>query len=386
MCLMEILGQSLEQLRATRTSAKWRHYPADVVPVWVAEMDSAPCPEVAAAVVAAVERGDTGYTDPSGTAEYIAASVEFAAARWGWSPEAAVAVASSDVMGAVRQLIIDLTPADSPVVVSPPCYNSFWGLVSRLGRRAVAAPLDGAYRLDPDSLARAFAEAGPGAAYILCNPQNPTGTLHTAAELRQLAELADRYGIVVISDEIHAPLVRPGRQFIPYLSVAGSERGFAVHSASKAYNLAGLRGSVVHPGAAVTADLARTRSRHEPPQHLAVIGQTAAYRTDGRWLDQLLHEIDQRHDLLVALLAEHLPGVVATPADATYLVWLDCSALGLSDPFQTFLERGRVALVTGKGYDPHRPDFARFNVATSAEVLTEAVRRMALAVELENAA
>lgn len=383
---MEILGSSLAHLRATRTSQKWRAYPADVVPVWVAEMDSLPCPDVTRTVVAAVERGDTGYTDRSGSTEYVAASVEFATRRWGWTPDADRAVTSSDVMGAIRQLVTDLTPPDSPIVISPPCYNSFWGMVSRLDRRPIAAPLDATYRLDPESLARAFSEAGPGAAYVLCNPQNPTGTLHTADELRMLAEVATEHGIVVISDEIHAPLVRPGRTFVPYLSLPEAARGYAVHSASKAYNLAGLRGSIVHAGDEVSADLARTRGRHEAPQQLATIAQTAAYRSDGTWLDQLLGEIDHRHDLLVSLLAEHLPEVIVTPADATYLVWLDCSGLGLADPYQTFLDRGRVALVTGKGYDPTRPSFARFNVATSAEVLTEAVRRMATAVEAERAA
>jgi len=383
---MEILGQSLAQLQATRTSQKWRSYPADVLPVWVAEMDSRPCPEVAEAVMDAVRRGDTGYTDASSTAQLLAASAEFATRSWDWSPDPGRAVASSDVMGGIRQLITDLTPADSPVVVNPPCYNSFWGLVSRMERQPVAAPLDDSYRLDGESLARAFAEAGPGAAYILCNPQNPTGTLHTADELRMVAELADRHGIVVISDEIHAPLVRPGGTFVPYLSLPEARRGFAVHSASKAFNLAGLRGAIIHPGSEVAADLARTRSHHEVPQQLATIAQTTAYRTDGTWLDQLLSEIDARHTLLAALLTEHLPQVTVTPAEATYLAWLDCSALGVADPFQTFLDRGRVALVTGKGYDPSRPTFCRFNVATSPEVLTEAVLRMARAVELERVA
>lgn len=371
---MEILGESFEHLRATRTSAKWRAYPPDVLPVWVAEMDARPCPAVVDAVTSALARGDTGYCWTPPLAEAFAG---FAKRRWDWEVDPAGAFQVPDVMIGIESLIRAVTPDGAAVVLSPPCYDSFYGFVESVGRRIVAAPLDADQRLDADTLDRAFAEAGRGAAYLLCNPQNPTGTVHTAEELATVARLADRHAITVLSDEIHAPLVRPGVPFTPYLSVAEAARGIAVVSGSKAWNLAGLKSALAFAGREAGDLLARV---HEVvthgANHLGVIAQTAAFAEGEAWLDQLLTEIDDRRALLSRLVAEHLPGVVLTPADATYLAWLDCSALGLADPAATFLAQGRVAVVAGTNYDPRAGQWVRFNLGTSPQVIEEAVRRM----------
>ncbi|MDP3890041.1 MalY/PatB family protein [Nocardioides sp.] len=375
---MQILGESLEQLRATRTSVKWRAYPPDVVPVWVAEMDARPCPPVVAAVTDALQRGDTGYAWPGALAEAFAG---FAKRRWDWSVDPATVSPLPDVMIGIEELLRALTPHDGAVVVSPPCYDAFYGFVEAVGHRLVEAPLGADHRLDPDTLDRAFADAGQGAAYLLCNPQNPTGTVHTAEELATVARLADRHGVVVLSDEIHAPLVMPGVTFTPYLTVPEAARGIAVVSGSKAWNLAGLKVALAVPGAEAGDRLGRL---HEVVthgvNHLAAIAQTAAYDAGEAWLDQLLTEIGDRRALLTDLLATHLPQVEVTPAEATYLAWLDCSALGLDDPAATFLERGRVAVAAGARYDRRATQWVRFNLGTSPEMITEAVRRMAVVV------
>lgn len=374
-----ILDASLDELRATRTSVKWRRFPADVLPVWVAEMDARPCPTVVDAVTEALGRGDSGYAWPIVLAEAFA---DYADASWGWRPSPDHAMAVPDTMIGIEELIHAHTEPGGAVVVSPPVYDSFFGFVESTGRRWVGAPLTPTGRLDPAALQRAFIEAGPGAVYLLCSPQNPTGTVHTAAELTILAELADHHDILVISDEIHAPLVHPGVRFVPYLSVPGAGRGIAVVSASKAWNIAGLKVALAIPGEDAVATLA---SLHEVvghgANHLAVIAQAAAYTHGRPWLAQVNAELADRRALLEELLAYHLPSVLVAPSSATYLAWLDCRALRLGDdPAALFLSRGRVALSSGHWFDPAATGFARLNYATSPTVLEEAVRRMATAV------
>lgn len=376
-----ILGASEPDLRRDRTSVKWLAYPPDVLPLWVAEMDSAACPAVVEAVSAAVARGDTGY---GWAPRYAAEVARYASDMWDWAFDPSDAVVVADVMIGVSELLRVLTDEGAPVIVSPPAYDSFFGFVEAVGRRRVDAPLTPDGRLDLAALATAFGAAtasGERAAYLLCNPQNPTGTVHTAEELGALAALADEHGVRVVSDEIHAPLVYPGgRGFVPYLSVRGGERGFAAFSPSKGWNLAGLKSAVVVAGAGARDDLALLHEVHtHGSSHLGEIGHVAAMR-DGRvWQAQLMSELADNRALLGQLLAEHLPEVRWQVPDATYLAWLDCRALRLrDDPATVFRDKARVALGSGPRYDPGGGQgFARLNYATSPEILQEAVRRMA---------
>jgi len=376
--MARILGESLDELRRTRTSLKWQAFPDDVLPAWVAEMDARPCPAVVDAVMAALARGDTGYPVAG---PFATAFAGFAKRRWDWSVDPDTAMLVPDVMIGIEELLHALTRPDAGVVVSPPCYDSFYGFVESVGRRLVEARLDHSRRLDPAALEAAFVGAGPGSAYILCNPQNPTGTVHTREELATVARLAAEHDVLVVSDEIHAPLVRPGAEFTPYLSLPEAAAGIAVVSASKAFNLAGLKAALAVPGPEAQESLGRL---HEVvthgANHLGVIGQTAAYAAGEAWLDQLRDEIVDNRRLLTELLASSLPEVVATPADATYLAWLDCRALGLDDPASRFLSRGRVAVSDGTRYDRTATGWVRFNLGTSPAVIEEAVRRMAASV------
>ncbi|WP_181311508.1 MalY/PatB family protein [Nocardioides campestrisoli] len=368
---MEILGSSLDDLRRTRSSVKWRACPGDAIPVWVAEMDSAPCPPVVEVVTEALRRGDTGY---AWSEPLVAAFTGFAARRWGWEVDPARVMQVPDVMIGIEEVIQARVPAGGAVVVSPPVYDSFFGFVAATRRRLVEAPLGADHRLDLGALETAFADAGMGSAYLLCNPQNPTGTVHTPEELAAVARLADEYGVLVVSDEIHAPLVHPGVTFTPYLSLPEAGRGLALVSGSKAWNLPGLKTALLVAGHETGHGLHEVVTHGA--QHLAVLAQTAAYEHGEPWLDQLLGEIVERRRLLVDLLAEHLPEVSVAPAEATYLAWLDCSRLGLEDPAAAFAEHG-VVVVPGTRYDRRAEQWVRFNVATSVEVITEAVRRMA---------
>ncbi len=384
---------SLQQLRG-RTSVKWRTHPAEVLPLWVAEMDVVLAEAVRAAIVDAAVTGDTGYPAGTGYAEALAA---FAEQRWGWAGLAVGrTVVVPDVMLGIVELLRLVTEPGDAVVVNCPVYPPFYSVVETVGRRVVEAPLAPGGRLDLEALAEAFARPVDGrapAAYLLCSPHNPTGTVHTAEELAAVAALARAHGVRVVADEIHSPLVLPGATFVPYLSVAGAEDAFAVLSASKAWNLAGLKAAVAVAGPQAAGDLARMPEVvSHGPSHLGVLAHTAALAQGGDWLDALLLGLADNRRLLGELLREHLPDVAWTPPQGTYLAWLDCRALGLDDggdapearglvtpdagPAAVFLGRAGVAVNAGPAFGTGGSGHVRLNFATSQAVLREAVGRM----------
>ncbi len=380
---------SLDELRR-RTSAKWRVHPDDVLPMWIAEMDVQLAEPVAEALRAAVSTGDTGYAMAD---EYIAALDAYAGRNWDWSVRPERAAIVPDVMAGVVEVLKLITSPGDVVVVNSPVYPPFYQFVSHMDRRVVEAPLTAEGRVDADTLTAAFRTAtaadGPAggsgstrrAAYLLCSPHNPTGTVHTAAELAEVTELADEYGVRVVADEIHAPLVLPGARHVPYLSVPGTERAFSLMSASKAWNLAGLKAAVAVAGRDSAEELARMPEEvSHGPSHLGVIGHVAGLRHGTGWLEALLAGLDENRRLLTKLLGQHLPDVRYKPHQGTFLAWLDCHALGLDDPAGVFLERGRVALVPGTAFGTGGEGHVRLNLATSPEILEEGVRRMAAAV------
>jgi len=382
---------TLQQLRL-RTSMKWRAHPTDVLPLWVAEMDVQLAPTVADALRTAIDNGDTGY--PSGSA-FAEAVSEFASQRWQWHDlEVSRTAIVPDVMLGVVETLRLVTDRGDAVVVNPPVYAPFYAFVSHDGRRVIEAPLDADGRIDLDALEEAFARArasGGKVAYLLCNPHNPTGSVHTLDELRGVAERARRFGVVVVSDEIHAPVILAGARFIPYLTVPGGENAFALISASKAWNLSGLKAALAIAGPEAAADLRRMPEEvSHGPSHLGIIAHAEAFRTGGDWLDALLLGLDENRTLLGDLIAEHLPGVNYLRPQGTYLAWLDCRQLGfdeedadglavvadLSGPARWFRDHARVALSSGHVFGTGGAGHVRLNFATSQAILTEAVSRM----------
>ncbi|MCV7100552.1 MalY/PatB family protein [Mycobacterium palustre] len=387
---------TLDRLRQ-RTSMKWRAHTGDVLPLWVAEMDVNLAPTVAEALRKAIDDGDTGY--PCGTALAEAVS-EFASRRWQWHDlDVGRTAVVPDVMLGVVEMLRLVTDRGDAVVVNPPVYAPFYAFVSHDGRRIVEAPLDARGRIDLGALAEAFerARASRGkAAYLLCNPHNPTGSVHTADELRGVAELARRFEVRVVSDEIHAPIVLSGARFVPYLMVPGGEDALAVTSASKAWNLSGLKAALAIAGPEAAADLRRLPEEvSHGPSHLGVIAHAEAFRSGTDWLDTLLRGLDENRTLLGDLVARHLPGVTYRPPQGTYLAWLDCRRLGfdedtstdrlavvadLSGPARWFLDHARVALSSGHVFGTGGAGHVRLNFATSQEILSEAIGRMGRAL------
>jgi cystathionine beta-lyase len=287
------------------------------------------------------------------------------------------------MMGVVEILRSVIAPGDR-VIIAPPVYPPFYDCVEEAGGVVERVPLidvDGSWALDLDGIDRAL--AGGARAVLLCNPHNPTGTVHTRAVLARLAEIAAAHGAVVVSDEIHAPLVQPGVDYTPFLtaSAAAAEVGYTVTSASKAYNLAGLKCAVMVTASEQTAAVVRAL----PPEvewRTGLFGALAAVAAwspeSDAWLDALLVALDRNRRLLGELLAEQLPGARYRMPDAGYLAWVDLRDLGWGDdPAGRILREAKVALNRGPTFGDEGRGHVRFNLGCAPEVLTEAVHRIA---------
>ena len=372
---MTIFSLTEDELRQRR-SLKWRTYDPDVLPLWVAEMDSAVIPAVRQSLDEALDRGDTGY--PFGT-DYGDAYRASAASRWGLQLAPEQVRRGGDVMNAVLCVLEAVTNPGDGVVITTPVYAPFWQVTGgyRRRRRTVPVPLADAGRLDLAALAQAFAPDDV-TAFLLCSPHNPTGTVHTAEELAAVAALCDANGVRLIVDEIHAWLVDPGTTFVPTLSVPEAQRAVVVVSAGKAWNLAAFKAGLYVAGTEALDVLdALPPLANQSTGHLGSIAHTAALRHGQDWVDQVCVEVAANKQLLSDLLHNLVPGAEYTPRPGTYLAWVDCSALGLTLPVRHFHDVGRVAFSPGRTFSPDHSQFVRVNLAASPALITQAVERMA---------
>lgn len=380
--MQRVAADPIDVLR-TRTSAKWRTFPPDVLPLPVAEMDYPLAEPIAQALHAAVERSDTGYS--SGSRHVAEAFRGFAARRLGWDVDPARVTCTGDVgMGIVEVLRRVTTPGDG-IVITPPIYPPFFDLVTEAGGTVVDVPMlggiDEGWELDLLGIEAAF--AGGARAIVLCNPHNPIGWVPGPETLSRLADIASGFGATVVSDEVHGPLAQPESPYTPFLEVSDAARevGVAVTSASKSFNIAGLKSALV-----VTASERGDRVRESFPDEVewrmgqfGALASIAAFQEGGPWLDGVLASLDDNRRLLAELLADELPDVRYRMPQATYLAWLDLSALRWGDdPAAHALEHARVALAGGPGFGASvGRGHARLNFACTPEVLSEAVSRLA---------
>ena len=370
---MAILDLDLDLLRQ-RTSMKWTRFAPDVLPMWVAEMDLLSPPGVTGAMQHVLEIGDMGYP---GYDSLPRAFADFAHALWGLTLDAKKLMPCADVVTGMAVLVDAFTPAGSGIVINTPIYPPF-RVSGAVGERPlVEATMTSGGRLDLESLEAAFSRADV-AGYLLCNPHNPYGSVPTPDELAGVAQLARKYGVVVISDEIHGPLVAPDATFTSYLQVPGSENGFVVTSASKAFNLAALKAGLLIGGAEVVADLWRLPYEvRAGSSHLGLMLQAAGLNEDREWLAQLNREIAANKALLASLLPE--VGLTYTPSQGTYLAWVDATPLGFTNAAITIRERGKVAFNPGTDYAGDHAQWIRINLATSPAIIREGVRRIGVA-------
>ena len=371
-----IEAESWETLR-TRHSAKWRRFPDDVIPMHVAEMDYPVAEPIREFLGNLVATSDLGYLGP--VPEIAPAFTAFAERRWGWTPDTSHARMAPDVGVATVEFL--RAHGVRRVLITSPVYSGFWHWLEELDIEIVDVPLTAEWGLDLAGIEKEF--AGGVSHLLLCNPHNPLGKVFARAELSALAELADRYNAVVISDEIHAPLTYPGTEFVPYLSLgpAAERTGVLVTSTSKSWNLAGLKAAFIlghgERGAALLRPL--PEAMHWRSSILGAFSMAVAYQDGIEWLDSTLHTLQVARDHFANELARILPDArLEMVPEAGYLAWVDVSGLDLGErPWVHMLDKGRVAVVPGTDLGPQYTQHVRINFATSPELITEALTRIA---------
>lgn len=368
----------LARLRARR-GEKWQLYGPDVLPAWVAEMDFDLAPPVRRAVEEALAVDDLGYPleRPDALREAFAARM---ATRFGWTIDPRRVEVLSEVVQGLYIAIERLTGANDGIVVQTPVYPPFSRALRELERPLVENPLIAGserYEMDLEGLS----QASGARMLLLCNPQNPTGRVFERRELEAVAELALARDWIVVSDEIHSDLVHAPGHHVPFGSIAPevAARTVTLSSASKAFNLPGLRCAVAHFGSEALQRrfLAMPRALRGGLGSLGQAATLAAWREGDAWLTALLAHLDTNRRRVATFVAERWPAVRHAMPEATFLAWLDFRALGLEPSPQRFLlERARVALSDGTAFGAPGRGFARLNFGTSGAILGEILERI----------
>jgi cysteine-S-conjugate beta-lyase len=360
---------------------KWSAFPG-TIGAFVAEADYGVAPPIAAALHDAVDRGLFGYLPPALGVELAEATASWHESAYGWRIPPERVHPLGDVVAGLQAAIQFFSEPGSAVILPTPAYMPFLTVPATLGRRTIEVPLlDGADggALDLEGIDRAFSAGG--GLLILCNPYNPVGRVFSAAELEALAEVVERNGGRVFSDEIHAPFVYPGARHVPYASLSAATAAHTVTatSASKAWNLPGLKCAQLILGNDLDEQVWERSGGllEHGASNLGVIANIAAYREGGGWLDAAIAYTDRNRHTLGELLAAAAPGIRYRPPEGTYIAWLDVRELGLgNDAAAFFQDEAGVTLTDGAACgDPGR-GFLRFVIATPRPILEDAVRRM----------
>ncbi|GIH91779.1 MalY/PatB family protein [Planobispora siamensis] len=376
----------VEELRR-RPMAKWAGAGPGVLPAWVADMDYPVAAPVRAALLREIDTG-LGYPlwdDRPEANPLREAFTERMTRLYGFRPDPSHVRVFTELIQALQVVLHVATRPGDAVAIHTPAYPPFLKTLTDMDRRLVPVPMtdDGdGWSFDPDRLADDVARHGCRA-LVLVNPHNPTGRVLTRDELGGIAEIAARHDLLVISDEIHSELVHEPNRHIPFASLNEEAAGRTVTltSASKAFNLAGLRCSVAHIG----DGRVREALRAQPPllfgevSNLSVLATLAAWREGDAWLAEARETLARNRGLVAGSLPA---GIRHHSPEGGYLAWLDCRGLGLGpDPAAFFLDEAGVMLSHGPAFGPGGEGFARLNFATSGPILEEILRRMRKAVD-----
>jgi cystathionine beta-lyase len=382
-----IASFSTDDLRA-RPGIKWHRFADDVLPAWIAEMDYGVAEPIERVLRRLTDEAFYGYEPPNLPAALAEAFADHMHERFGWQVGAERVVPVADLVQALFTLVSVFSECGQGVVLQTPIYPPFLNSLRETGRRLVEHRLrdDGTrFVVDTASLASVFSAADVPL-MLLCNPHNPTGRMLERAELETIATQALEHNMVIVSDEVHADLAYAGRQHVPLASLGPeiAERTVTLTSATKAYNIPGLRCGLMSFG----SDALRERFRTViPDRMLGVVNRfgleatICAWRECAPWLAEVMQQLTANRERVRAFFSAELPSVGVYAPEATYLAWLDCSGLGLpGGPQAFFLERARVALNDGADFGPPGQGHVRLNFATSPAILDEILRRMADAV------
>lgn len=368
-----------------RQGMKWRRYAPDVIPLWVADMDFPVANCVHEALRQLVEKRDYGYALRDGNPPSFAMAKAFARRmdkKFDWSVDPDDVLVIDDLVQTMFACAMAFCAAGEAVILNTPAYPPFAEAVAGTRRRLSATPLrDDGHRYVVD--VEALDAAARGARLMfLCNPHNPTGRCFTRAELEQIASIAVRHDLVVVSDEIHSDFVFDGRTHVPFAMVSPDTqaRTVTLTSATKSFGFAGLRCGLMHFGSGAL------RQRFEAAVHPRLLGNpgvmgidatVAAWTCGDAWLEDVRTYLQGNRDYVVSSLRDIMPEAVLYTPEATYLAWIDFSWLNLpSSAAEFFLTKARVALSDGRAFDASMSSFARLNFATTPLILSQAMGRM----------
>lgn len=387
---MDFDSLTADQLRA-RGSQKWNRRGPEVLPMWIAEMDFPLAEPVTRAVDDVVRRQAFGYAEVDDRVPR--AFAEFAGRRLGLEVNPAWTTVVPHVLHGIEWALDSLLPAGAGVVVTTPVYMHFMEIPGLTHRPCVDVPLledtttdavSQRWTLDLAGIERAFADGARG--MILCQPHNPVGAVFSREQLAALAEIVDRFGGWVVSDEIHAPLTMPGVEHVAYASVSpkAASHCATVTSASKSFSMPGLSCATItmHTQAAHVAFLAGIHEDHlYGATTLGIEANVAAFTQGDEWLDGARAVIARNAHHAKEVLARELPQVGYLVPDATYFAWLDLRALDLGDdPAAWLIDNAKVWMNSGHAFGEAGRGYARMNLATTQTLLDEGLRRIVEAV------
>jgi cysteine-S-conjugate beta-lyase len=358
-----------------------------VLPMWVADMDFL-CPEpVIQAIAARAQRGIYGYTAPGDG--FYRAVVNWMSRRHGWDIDPDWICITPGVVPALHMLVRAFTSPGDRVVIQPPVYYPFRSAIERNGAEVVANPLiyeAGRYRMDFADLEQKVQDPRTKM-LILCSPHNPVGRVWTRKELLRLGEICIANNVLVVSDEIHGDLIMRGVMFTPFAKISDefAEHSITCTAPSKTFNLAGLQTSCTiasNPDLRVRLIEVIESNGLSLPNAFGVVALQAAYNHGEAWLEQALDYVSGNLEYLEAFVHKNLPQIDVVRPEGTYLVWMDCRRLGISDEAlkKLMLEDARVYLDDGPLFGPEGAGFQRINIACPRSILIEALERIRLAV------
>jgi cystathionine beta-lyase len=372
----------------THRSEKWRGFPQDVLPLPVAEMDFPVAEPIKAILAEMVAHSDLGYL--GSIPELGLGFKKFAAERWNWTVDEKQVHVATDVGVAVVEILRVFTQPGDSILISSPVYHNFYTWINETKLTLVDAPFErtGDEATNPwvinwESIEKAYASGIK--VHLLCSPHNPLGFIYTKQDLLRIVALAKKHNVLIISDEIHAPLTFPGETFVPMLSLGADAESVSVTvtAASKGWNIAGLKCAIlISQNAEMNSKLANLApAMHYRASLLGGFATAVAFAEGGVWLDTVIAQLDHNRHLIKDLLAEKLPTVRYHIPQNSYLAWLDVESLNLGvDPSVTLIEKGRVAFNPGHAFGKQCDQYVRLNFATSPEIITEAIDRIARAV------
>lgn len=383
----EVYVPNLSELQ-TRTSVKWREFPIDVLPLPVAEMDFPVAEPIRNKLMQMISSSDLGYLGP--IPELGLGFQKFAASRWGWELDPLQVRAATDVGVAVVEILRVFTNPGDSILLSSPVYHNFYNWIDETKLICVDVPFErtgdeskNPWEINWNGIESAYA-AGIKV-HILCSPHNPLGRIYTEEELLRIVALAKKHNVLIISDEIHAPLTYKGENFVPFLALGADAQaqGVTVTAASKGWNIAGLKCAIIiSQNEQMNEKLATMpMAVHYRASLLGAFATAVAFAEGEIWLDTVLAQLDANRHMVKDLLDAKLPSVRYHIPQNSYLAWLDLEALNLGEnPTATLLSNGLVAFNAGHTFGKQCSHYVRLNFATSTTIITEAIDRIAKAL------